>query len=99
MTRSFHNEGKPARDTGSVIFAPTRTGMSRGVELGQADAGIAGRTAEKKSERFPVLGPYLVSVGLAIVALLALGIFTYYRDPTCANSVFAALNPWCHWPK
>ena len=53
----------------------------------------------KKAERFPVLRPYLVSVGLAIAALVGLGAFIYYRDPTCANTVFASLNSWCHWPK
>lgn len=85
-----------------VMFAPPRTGMSRTIKLSLTDAEAAeltGKVAAGKPERFPVLRPYFLSVGVAIVALVALGVFVYYRDPTCANSVFASLNSSCHWPK
>lgn len=85
-----------------VMFAPSRTGMSRTIKLSLTNAEAAeltGKVAAGKPERFPVLRPYFLSVGVAIVALVALGVFVYYRDPTCANSVFASLNSSCHWPK
>jgi len=86
----------------TVMFAPARTGMSRTIKLSLTDteaATLTGKVATAKPERFPVLRPYLLSVGVAIAALAALGVFLYHRDPTCANSVFASLNSWCHWPK
>lgn len=76
----------------TVMFAPARTGMSRTIKLSLTDAEaaeLAAKVAAAKPERFPVLRPYLLSVGLAIAVLVALGVFLYYRDPTCANSLFA----------
>lgn len=61
------------------MFAPSRTGMSRTIKLSLTNAEAAeltGKVAAGKPERFPVLRPYFLSVGVAIVALVALGVLS-----------------------